>query len=114
MDIFKSLSSSVPTDKDANAVKLESSLLGISGQLKSPHTVVARGRRSDENWISSGTSVLDREQSLDDASFCSTSPVCAAPIVRQFWKAGVYNDELTPKSTTQCMLRFYVVIYDFF
>ncbi|XP_071686501.1 protein MICRORCHIDIA 6-like [Rutidosis leptorrhynchoides] len=56
---------------------------------------------SDANWISSGTNVLDQKQSLDDANFCSTSPICAAPIVRQFWKAGVYNDELTPKSTTQ-------------
>ncbi|KAI3807027.1 hypothetical protein L1987_22947 [Smallanthus sonchifolius] len=65
---------------DANGVKLESNLLNISGQLKQPHTVYA---------------------AVDDANLCSTSPICEAPIIRQFWKAGVYNDELASKSRTQ-------------
>ncbi|KAM7471290.1 hypothetical protein LguiA_009473 [Lonicera macranthoides] len=50
----------------------------------------------------SGSSVLDQEQSpVDDASLCSTSPICSAPLIRQFWKAGSYEDVLTPKSTPQ-------------
>lgn len=53
----------------------------------------------------SGTSVLDQEQSpVDDASLCSTSPICSAPLIKQFWKAGSYEDELTPKSTHQSIL----------
>ncbi|XP_071733925.1 protein MICRORCHIDIA 6-like [Rutidosis leptorrhynchoides] len=57
---------------------------------------------TEENRSCSGTSVLDQEQSLvDDANICSTSPISAAPICRQFWKAGAYNDDLTPKSTTK-------------
>ncbi|KAI3737332.1 hypothetical protein L2E82_27330 [Cichorium intybus] len=67
---------------------------GISSQVKQ-----AQDGRSNS---SSGTSVLDQEQSaVDDANICSTSPICAAPICRQFWKAGIYNDHLTPKFKTQ-------------
>nr|XP_043636214.1 protein MICRORCHIDIA 6-like [Erigeron canadensis]XP_043636215.1 protein MICRORCHIDIA 6-like [Erigeron canadensis]XP_043636216.1 protein MICRORCHIDIA 6-like [Erigeron canadensis] len=73
---------------DANAVKLEPDLDGISDQVKQP----SRGR----------TSILDQEQSaVDDADLCSSSPVCEAPIIRQFWKAGAYDTEFTPKSATQ-------------
>lgn len=51
---------------------------------------------------SSGTRVLDEQQSaVDDANLCSMSSICAAPICRQFWKAGVYNNDLTPKFKTQ-------------
>ncbi|XP_071707036.1 protein MICRORCHIDIA 6-like [Rutidosis leptorrhynchoides] len=57
---------------------------------------------AEENRSCSGTSVVDQEQSLvDDANICSTSPISSAPICRQFWKAGAYNDDLTPKSTTK-------------
>ncbi|XP_071710366.1 protein MICRORCHIDIA 6-like [Rutidosis leptorrhynchoides] len=57
---------------------------------------------SEENRSSSRTSVLDHEQSpVDDASLCTTSPICAAPVCRQFWKAGAYNDDLTRKSTAK-------------
>ncbi|KAL8256918.1 hypothetical protein R6Q59_028959 [Mikania micrantha] len=38
---------------------------------------------------------------MDDANLCSTSPICAAPLCRQFWKAGSYNDDLIPKSATK-------------
>ena len=53
--------------------------------------------------------ILDQEQSpVDVANLCSTSPVCTEPIIRQFWKAGVYNHELTPK-TTRCITRSYLI-----
>lgn len=95
------------TNVGANAVKQESNL----SQLRQPYTAVNQGRRSstpgpgqvsEENRSSSGTSVLDQEQSLaDDANICSTSSVCAAPIVKQFWKAGVYNEEITSRPKAQ-------------
>lgn len=78
-------------ETETNGVKLEKNL---STQQKQNHT--------EENRSSSGISVLDQEQSpVDDANLCSTSPICAAPLCRQFWKAGAYNDDLTPKSTTK-------------
>ncbi|KAI3763151.1 hypothetical protein L1987_53601 [Smallanthus sonchifolius] len=80
MNISKLLSDNVRANMDANGVKLESNFLNIPGQLKQPHTVYA---------------------AVDDANLCSTSPICEAPIIRQFWKAGVYNDELASKPTTQ-------------
>ncbi|KAK1427655.1 hypothetical protein QVD17_16347 [Tagetes erecta] len=102
MNISKLVSGNVRANMDANGIKLESNLLNVTSQFKQPHTVVSRGRRSEENWSSSGTPFLDQEQSIDnDANLCSTSPVCDAPIIRQFWKAGVYNNELTSKATTQ-------------
>ncbi|GJR75117.1 microrchidia 6-like protein isoform X1 [Tanacetum coccineum] len=106
MNIPTSYGGSSYTNVDANAVKLEANL----SQLKQPCTAANQGRWSntpgprqvsEENRSSSGTSVLDQEQSLaDDANICSTSEVCAAPIVKQFWKAGVYN-EITSRPKTQ-------------
>lgn len=91
------------------SVKLETNQDGISSQETENHADVALQKRSkllgvghetDENRSSSGISVLDQEQSpADDANLCSTSPICAAPLCRQFWKAGAYDDDLTPKST---------------
>lgn len=127
MNIHKLLRGNVPLEVDTIALKLEPSFHGASSQVKhpqaQPNTGVGRDRRSnshclrqgsEENWSSSGTSVLDQEQSaVDDANLCSTSSICAAPICRQFWKAGVYNDHITPKFATQCMLQPYVVTYAF-
>lgn len=49
----------------------------------------------------SGTCIVDQEKSqVDDTSPCSMSPISATPVCRQFWKAGVYNEELTPASKT--------------
>ncbi|KAI3777615.1 hypothetical protein L1987_47415 [Smallanthus sonchifolius] len=79
---------------DPTAVKLETNIGGAPPQQKQYH--------NEENSSSTGTSVLDQEQSpVDDANLCSTSPICAAPLCRQFWKAGAYNDDLAPKSTTK-------------
>ncbi|KAK6148355.1 hypothetical protein DH2020_019267 [Rehmannia glutinosa] len=38
---------------------------------------------------------------IDDSSLCSTSSICPAPICRQFWKAGNYDDRLNLKPTCQ-------------
>ncbi|KAI3761372.1 hypothetical protein L1987_51786 [Smallanthus sonchifolius] len=81
-------------EMDPTAVKLETNLGEAPPQQKQYH--------NEENRSSTGTSVLDQEQSpVDDANLCSTSPICAAPLCRQFWKAGAYNDDLAPKSTTK-------------
>lgn len=49
-----------------------------------------------------GRSVLDQEESpVDESSLCSTSPICSAPLCRQFWKAGNYEDKLASKPTLQ-------------
>ncbi|KAK9669468.1 hypothetical protein RND81_13G132500 [Saponaria officinalis] len=43
--------------------------------------------------------ILDeRQQPVDDAS---ASPICPAPLCRQFWKAGDYNDTFASKSRIQ-------------
>lgn len=93
MDIGALLSDYGQVVGDTTAVKLETDRAEPRSQQKPKHC--------EE---SSGTSVLDQEQSpLDDANLCSTSPISAAPLCRQFWKTGDYNDDLTPKSTTKCI-----------
>ncbi|CAN8292504.1 unnamed protein product [Cochlearia groenlandica] len=47
----------------------------------------------------SSTSVVDQVRTPpDDAGVTSSSTICPAPVCRQFWKAGSYNDELCSKS----------------
>ncbi|KAF5476770.1 hypothetical protein F2P56_003473 [Juglans regia] len=57
------------------------------------------------NILSAGqscSSILDQGQSpVDDSSLSSTSPTCPAPLCRQFWKAGNYNDGLGSKVSLQ-------------
>ncbi|MFS7971745.1 putative histidine kinase/HSP90-like ATPase superfamily, morc, S5 domain 2 [Helianthus anomalus] len=94
MDIAEFFSDYDQLEMDTPAVKLESNVGGAPPRQKQ--------NQNEENRSSTGTSVLDQEQSpVDDANLCSTSPVCAAPVCRQFWKAGAYNDDLAPKSTTK-------------
>ncbi|XP_057804508.1 protein MICRORCHIDIA 6 [Salvia miltiorrhiza] len=38
---------------------------------------------------------------IDDSSFCSTSSISPAPICRQFWRAGNYDDRLISKPACQ-------------
>lgn len=38
---------------------------------------------------------------IDDESFCSTSSISPAPLCRQFWKAGNYDDKLISKPIRQ-------------
>ncbi|XP_057952524.1 protein MICRORCHIDIA 6-like isoform X2 [Malania oleifera] len=69
----------------------------------------SRRQESEENRDSnalstdqSGTSVVDQGQSpMDDTSLSSTSPTCPAPLCRQFWKAGNYEDQLGSKVSLQ-------------
>ncbi|KAI3807026.1 hypothetical protein L1987_22946 [Smallanthus sonchifolius] len=43
----------------------------------------------------SGTCIMDQWKSaVDESSPCSTSSQYGGPICRQFWKAGIYNDDL--------------------
>lgn len=68
-----------------------------------------RGQESEDNRSlgaastgQSGTSALDQEQSqFDDTSPCLTPPISSAPLCRQFWKAGKYDDGVAPKSSLQ-------------
>ncbi|KAG2678842.1 hypothetical protein I3760_11G022700 [Carya illinoinensis] len=57
------------------------------------------------NVLSTGqscSSILDQGHSpVDDSSLSSTSPTCPAPLCRQFWKAGNYNDGLGSKVSLQ-------------
>ncbi|PSR89570.1 Protein MICRORCHIDIA like, partial [Actinidia chinensis var. chinensis] len=47
-------------------------------------------------------SILDQQLSpIDDTSLLSASPICSAPVCRQFWKAGNYDEGLASKSTLQ-------------
>lgn len=56
----------------------------------------------------SSTSVVDQVRSpADDAGVTSSSTICPAPVCRQFWKAGNYNDELSSKSQQPSMQYFY-------
>ncbi|KAI3785785.1 hypothetical protein L1987_44910 [Smallanthus sonchifolius] len=94
MDIAEFFSDYDQAEADTTSVKLETDLGEAPPRPKQNH--------NEENRSSTGTSVLDQEQSpVDDANLCTTSPICAAPLCRQFWKAGAYNDDLTPKSTTK-------------
>ncbi|KAL9243137.1 hypothetical protein vseg_017062 [Gypsophila vaccaria] len=50
------------------------------------------------NYQKNITNLDDRQQPVKDAS---ASPICPAPICRQFWKAGDYNDTLTSRPRIQ-------------
>ncbi|KAJ7956214.1 protein MICRORCHIDIA 6 [Quillaja saponaria] len=99
-------------DVNLRAVKLEPDVIGRSlqpqtsnqGQIATHLKSLIQswrqgsdGKRSP-NALSTGhssSSVLDHEPSpVDDAGLSSTSPMCPAPICRQFWKAGNYDDGL--------------------
>lgn len=60
--------------------------------------------KSPNDWSTghSNSSILDQVQlPMDDTSLSSKSPICQAPICRQFWKAGKYDDGLRSKVTFQ-------------
>ncbi|KAL4559725.1 hypothetical protein LXL04_031870 [Taraxacum kok-saghyz] len=105
-----------PGEVDTGLVKLESNSVKITTKQNeylpdmtlhtksNPHLTIPESERNRSPSASistgqSGTCNLDHEKS-HDASPCSTSSICAAPICRQFWKAGAYNDEHTPVSKT--------------
>lgn len=62
----------------------------------------ASSRRQDVESIGhSGTTLLEKEHSPIDASTLSMSPICPAPLCRQFWRAGNYDSGLIYKSSSR-------------
>ncbi|OIT07545.1 PREDICTED: protein MICRORCHIDIA 6-like [Nicotiana attenuata] len=94
---------------ETKAVKLEPGLVESSmpqmeyceaDPLPYQNTSSSCGRQDSATTEQSGTTVLDQDQSpIDDSSLCSTSQICPAPLSRQFWRAGNYDEGLTTKST---------------
>lgn len=98
-----------------NAVKLEQDMGRSLQQNESPkfdsicreesNSLIRRpetenNRRS--TVLSAPNSVQGLECSpIDDSSFCSTSSISPAPICRQFWRAGDYDDRLISKPACQ-------------
>ncbi|KAL8457872.1 hypothetical protein ACS0TY_035659 [Phlomoides rotata] len=95
----------------AKDVKLEQDFAGtVLQQNENPKLDLVSREESDSlirrnrmlNAPNSGANVLDQEQlQIDDSRFCSTSSISPAPICRQFWKAGNYDDRLNPKPIFQ-------------
>lgn len=69
----------------------------------------ATGQDAEENISSnapstghSNSSVLEQGPSpVDDTGISYASSICAAPLCKQFWKAGSYNDGLGSQITVQ-------------
>ncbi|KAM3703914.1 hypothetical protein ACJW30_04G136000 [Castanea mollissima] len=118
IDIVDLSSDDESEDLNVKAVKLEPGIVGgrvqqkeIKPQLVKHQTSRTQYRRqeSEENRSSnalstgqSNSSILDQGQSpLDDTSLSSSSPICPAPLCRQFWKAGSYDDGLGSKVSIQ-------------
>ncbi|XP_030458256.1 protein MICRORCHIDIA 6-like isoform X2 [Syzygium oleosum] len=77
-------------------------------QLQKPKSLLERqesGEERSSNALStghSGTSVLDQAQStLDDTGLSSMSTICPAPLCRQFWKSGSYDNGHSAKISIQ-------------
>lgn len=71
------------------AVKLEQDIIGRC--LQESNTLNRRLESEDNRKLGP----------TDDSSFCSTSSISPAPICRQFWRAGNYDDKLISKPTCQ-------------
>lgn len=77
-------------------------------------------QESEENITSSplrsgilGRSDIDQEKSrVDEANLCSTSPICPAPLCRQFWKAGSYNEGLVFKPILQSIISKFSLLLE--
>ncbi|XP_024972379.1 protein MICRORCHIDIA 6-like isoform X2 [Cynara cardunculus var. scolymus] len=112
LDMFELCGDYSPGEVDTRAVKLELNSVGITSEqnqylpdvtLHRWSTAQGRTHESEKNRSlsasstgQSGTCILDQEQSqVGDSDPCSTSSISAAPICRQFWKAGIYNEDLT-------------------
>ncbi|KAK9674202.1 hypothetical protein RND81_12G218000 [Saponaria officinalis] len=103
-------------EADMNRVKSERESNGAVVQHEAFYTsypappgwdVLSEARESKENIKSNAfsttknsTTQLAQTQSLEDAGF-SASPICPAPLCRQFWKAGNYEDTFASKSPAQ-------------
>ena len=106
-----------PGEVDTSGVKSELNSVRITSEPNRYLTEVTLTRKSDAHGRTqesekntsfsasstgqSGTCILDQEQSqVGDSGLSSTSSISVAPICRQFWKAGIYDEDLTrvPKS----------------
>ncbi|KAJ8559854.1 hypothetical protein K7X08_003912 [Anisodus acutangulus] len=67
-----------------------------------PEYQASSRRQGAESTEHSGTIVLDKEHSpIDASSLYSMSPICPAPLCRQFWKAGNHDSGLISKSCSK-------------
>lgn len=84
------------------AVKLEGNYLleCQNSELQQSKSLTERQKLEEQR---SDTSIVEQVQyPLDDSSRpSSTSHLCPAPLSRQFWKAGAYNDGARAKVPTQ-------------
>lgn len=106
---------SINVSHDAMVIKPEHrSML----QSNSPRSHGSKGNAlpqdSEENRGSIGgqssTSVVDQVRTPpEDAGVTSSSTICPAPVCRQFWKAGNYNDELSSKSQQPSMQYLLII-----
>lgn len=126
---FHLCSDNGPGMVDMKTVKLESDLVG-SGLQGENHqnaqlaefrnSIIAQSGRQEfeENRCStalsngqSASSVLEQGQSpVDDTGISSASTICPAPLCRQFWKAGNYDDGLGSKVTFQSTYQFICMV----
>lgn len=105
-----------PGELGTKAVKLEQDIIGRSLQeneypesdLIRREESISNSRRAETEYnrrltiINAPNSVSGSEcRQIDDASLCSTSSISPAPLCRQFWKAGNYDDKLISKPTCQ-------------
>ncbi|KAJ0048519.1 hypothetical protein Pint_15486 [Pistacia integerrima] len=119
-DIVDLISDDEAGPVDVKAVKLEPDSVGSTFLQKYNHNQTSEHRKSktqprrqeseenkSSNALSAGqssNSVLEQGQSpVDDTGISSTSSICPAPLCRQFWKAGNYEDGLGSKVTFQSM-----------
>lgn len=61
-----------------------------------------------------GVEAVKLEKGADDSGVCSTSSITPAPLSRQFWRAGNYDDKLTTKPAIQSMHLEYVLFYELY
>ncbi|XP_055829690.1 protein MICRORCHIDIA 6-like isoform X1 [Solanum dulcamara] len=67
-----------------------------------PEYQASSQRQEVESIGHSGTTLLEKEHSpIDASSLYSMSPICPAPLCRQFWKAGNYDSGLIYKSSSK-------------
>lgn len=91
------------------SVKLEPDCFGrpISQKDHVKNDLMLSKVNSGENQASSAmhrppdfrSEFAEEQSAVDDSGLCSISPICPAPLVRQFWKAGNYDGGLTSKPT---------------
>ncbi|KAJ8529511.1 hypothetical protein K7X08_036346 [Anisodus acutangulus] len=82
---------------EIKAVKLEQEL--VESSISYQKSSSSCGRQDSAATEQSGTTVFDHHSPIDDSSLCSTSQICSAPLSRQFWKAGNYEEGRATKST---------------